>query len=140
MNGTASPDETAVTMEIAGGPQAAAAARELITELVGDSTPEGPMHDVLLLTTELVTNAVRHADVNEAATLRLRVEADGDVRRVSVTDPGGATKPHMQDVDVSVPGGMGLFLVDQLSTRWGSESAEGGATRVWFELSVSAAA
>jgi anti-sigma regulatory factor (Ser/Thr protein kinase) len=136
MNGTASRGgRNAVTMELSGGPQAAAAARELVSELVGDVTPPEAMHDVLLLTTELITNAVKHADVDESSTLRLQVEARGDVRRVTVIDPGGPTRPRMQDVDVSVPGGMGLFLVDALSSRWGSET-EGIGTRVWFELAV----
>jgi hypothetical protein len=54
--------------------------------------------------------------------------------RVAVTDPGGTTSPHVQDVDVTIPGGMGLFLVEQISSRWGSERAAGGSTQVWFEL------
>lgn len=137
MNGTASrPGETAITMSMAGGPQAASSARELVTEMLGRTTPPDAMHDVLLLTTELVTNAVKHAAVDEAGTLRLGVETLGNVRRVTVVDPGGPTSPQVQDVDVSVPGGMGLFLVQQLSTRWGSYRAKDGSTRVWFELAV----
>jgi hypothetical protein len=29
---------------------------------------------------------------------------------------------------------MGLFLVEQISDRWGVEDAGAGANRVWFEL------
>src|SRR3954466_1930275 len=136
MHGTAArPHETAVTTEIPGGPAAAMTARELVTELVGDETAADTMHDLLLLTTELVTNAVIHAGVDEDSTLCVHVESTPALRRVAVVDPGGATIPQVQDLDVSVPGGMGLFLVQQLSTRWGAER-DGDGTRVWFELAA----
>jgi anti-sigma regulatory factor (Ser/Thr protein kinase) len=137
MNETASqPEDTAITLEISGGPVAAVTARELVTELVGETTPAEKMHDLLLLTTELVTNAVRHAEVDEGTTLKLEVAATRQARRVAVIDPGGATQPRLQEINVEAPGGMGLFLVDQLSTRWGAEPEEGGGTRVWFELAA----
>lgn len=137
MNETASrPEETAVTMEIAGGPAAALTARELVSELVGPTTSADRMHDLLLLTTELVTNAVKHAGVDEDSKLRLRVEATAQLRRVSVFDPGSTTRPRVKDLDVSEPGGMGLFLVETLSSRWGSDREGDGSTRVWFELAA----
>jgi hypothetical protein len=49
-----------------------------------------------------------------------------------VTDigPGFQARPRRPDDD---PGsGWGLFLVEQLSDRWGVEL--NGATQVWFEL------
>jgi anti-sigma regulatory factor (Ser/Thr protein kinase) len=125
---------TAVTERIAGGPAAAARARELLSDTLADAISGESMHDVLLLTTELITNAVRHADVDEGRTLELTVLAEPQRVRVAVTDPGGTTSPHVQDVDVTIPGGMGLFLVEQISSRWGSERAAGGSTQVWFEL------
>jgi hypothetical protein len=51
-----------------------------------------------------------------------------------VIDPGSDLRPMVQDLDVNVPGGMGLFLVEQISTRWGVERMGDGATEVWFEL------
>jgi len=135
MNGTLIEDEmTALNERIAGGPAAAARARELLSDALSRSTSGSAMHDVLLLTTELVTNAVRHAEVDEDRTLELSVEAQPDRVRVAVTDPGGDSRPQVRDLDVTVPGGMGLFLVDQLSSRWGAERVHGGSTRVWFAL------
>jgi hypothetical protein len=29
---------------------------------------------------------------------------------------------------------MGLFLVDQIASRWGTERAPEGGTQVWFEV------
>ena len=119
---------------ITGGPAAAGAAREMLSELVaGSNPPESTLHDLLLLTTELVTNAVRHAGVDEEKTLELRADATAQAIRVSVTDPGASTAPRVQELDVEAPGGMGLFLVDQLSSSWGVERAN-GSNEVWFEL------
>ena len=135
MDGTVERRGTATqSVRIPGGAQAAGTARELIGELVGDFVSREPLHDAQLLTTELVTNAVRHADVDEGGTLELSVVVTPATVRVAVTDPGGPTRPRLHDLDVSVPGGMGLYLVDRLSTRWGTERAKNGATEVWFEL------
>jgi anti-sigma regulatory factor (Ser/Thr protein kinase) len=126
---------TAATSErIMGGPLAASYAREMLNSLLADSTAGDSLHDVLLLTTELVTNAVRHAHVDESGSVELTVAAGSDLVRVAVTDPGGTTMPHVQDLDPTMPGGMGLFLVDQIASRWGSERAPEGGTRVWFEV------
>lgn len=84
-------------------------------------------HTVSLLTTELVTNAVRHA------------KSDADVRvdaillpsfvRVEVVDQGEGFDPEVRHD----AGGFGLRLVDKLSSRWGVE-CDAGETRAWFEL------
>jgi anti-sigma regulatory factor (Ser/Thr protein kinase) len=125
---------TTVSQRLDGGPAAPAAARELLCDLLGDSTPTTTLHDLQLLTTELVTNAVRHADVDESRSVALEVAAGANVVTVAVTDPGSTTRPHVQDIDPTVPGGMGLFLVEQISSRWGVERLSGGANRVWFEI------
>jgi anti-sigma regulatory factor (Ser/Thr protein kinase) len=134
MDCTLTEEEPTLTERISGGPAAAGRARELVTGTLGDALSGETLHDVLLLTTELITNAVRHADVDEGRTLELTVAAERRRVRVAVTDPGGSTVPRMQDLDVTVPGGMGLFLVDSISSRWGAERSSGGATQVWFEL------
>lgn len=125
---------TGESANIPGGAEAPSRAREILTDMVGEATPAATLHDLHLLTTEIVTNAVCHADVDETATLELRVVSADDAWRVSVTDPGGATLPRIQEVDVMAPGGMGLFIVEQVSDRWGYERHDGGATEVWFEL------
>jgi anti-sigma regulatory factor (Ser/Thr protein kinase) len=127
-------DMAATTERIAGGPTAPASARELLSDVLSASTQGDALHDVLLLTTELVTNAVRHADVDETGSVELTVLAQPHSVRVAVSDPGGPTSPAVQDLDPTSPGGMGLFLVDQIASRWASERAPGGGTRVWFEV------
>jgi anti-sigma regulatory factor (Ser/Thr protein kinase) len=136
MLGTTATGETiAVSTRLTGGVDASCTARQIVTGLVGDSTPAETLHDALLLTSELVTNAVLHAGLGEADAVDLYVASHPEYLHVSVCDPGGvATSPQVQDVDLTVPGGLGLFLVDQISSRWGVDELRSGGTQVWFEL------
>jgi anti-sigma regulatory factor (Ser/Thr protein kinase) len=123
--------------EIPGGVEAACTARELLTEMFGDTTPDATMHDLHLLTTELVTNAVLHAGAGDSDAIELRVAAGADALHVSVSDPGRtAETPHVEKLDWEVPGGMGLYLVEQISSRWGVDRLGDGAHCVWFELAA----
>jgi anti-sigma regulatory factor (Ser/Thr protein kinase) len=122
--------------EISGGVEAAWTAREILTDRLAGAAHADTMHDLHLLTTELVTNAVLHAGAGEADKIELRVATEPNAVRVSVTDPGGEDTPTVQALDPEVPGGMGLFLVEQISSSWGVERAPGGRNRVWFELAA----
>jgi anti-sigma regulatory factor (Ser/Thr protein kinase) len=122
--------------DLAGGVEAAHVARELLSDRLGESTREDTMHDLHLLTTELITNAVLHAGAGEAETIELRVATERRRVRVWVTDGGSDGTPEVQELDPDVPGGMGLFLVEQISSRWGVERVPGGGKRVWFELAA----
>ena len=123
--------------QIPGGVEAAGTARELLSEMFGHTTPDATMHDLHLLTTELVTNAVLHAGAGDSEAIELRVAAGADALHVSVTDPGrAADTPHVEEPDPEVPGGMGLYLVEQISSAWGVECVGDRAHRVWFELAA----
>jgi phosphoserine phosphatase RsbU/P len=123
--------------EIPGGVEAACVARELLSEVFAGRMADPTMHDLHLLTTELVTNAVLHAGAGASDAIELSVASGADSLLVSVTDPGrGAGRPHVEEVDLEVPGGMGLYLVEQISSRWGAERLDGGSNRVWFELAA----
>ena len=113
-------------------PEAVAAARHALAGL--DAVLDaGAFYDASLCVSELVTNAVLHADIGEDAELRLdvRLDPDGGLR-VEVRDTGrGFSPPEPAD---GGDGGWGLFLVDRLSERWGVTSGDG--TCVWFEMSL----
>ncbi|HET6815752.1 MAG TPA: GAF domain-containing protein [Mycobacteriales bacterium] len=85
-----------------------------------------------LLVSELVTNGVRHAGTG----MRLVLTRQSPTQvRVAVTDKAPAAEVRPRDSDSGAEGGRGLFLVEHLSSGWGSVSDGAGKT-VWFELRV----
>jgi anti-sigma regulatory factor (Ser/Thr protein kinase) len=103
-------------------------ARQLVARtLVGD-LPDLFRETALVLTSELVTNAVRHG-VGPVA-VRVAWE-DGEVR-VEVDDHSPAL-PVARDVDGDALSGRGLQLVEALSSEWGVRPDGTGKT-VWFTL------
>jgi anti-sigma regulatory factor (Ser/Thr protein kinase) len=113
-------------------PEAVSAARQALAGL-DTLLDAGAFYDASLCVSELVTNAVLHADIGADAELTLDVRLDADGRlKVEVTDTGrGFTPPPPTAGDES---GWGLFLVDRLSDRWGVRNENG--TCVWFEMSL----
>ena len=87
-----------------------------------------------LLTSELVTNAVRYGGSRAV----LEAEAPGGVLRVSVRDDN----PHLPELgeapELTAEGGRGLLLVSSLASRWGVEPRPDGGKAVWFEIDVGA--
>jgi anti-sigma regulatory factor (Ser/Thr protein kinase) len=76
-------------------------------------------HDALVVLSELVGNALRHARPLRAGTLRVRWTRRRDDLEVAVTDGGGPTYPRNLDLPASALGGRGLAIVDELSETWG---------------------
>jgi GAF domain-containing protein/anti-sigma regulatory factor (Ser/Thr protein kinase) len=84
----------------------------------------------MLLTSELVTNGVRHAGTG----MRLTVTRNGETGvRIAVTDHAPTVGVRMGQSDDNAEGGRGLFLVEHMSSGWGSVADDAGKT-VWFEL------
>ena len=117
--------------ELAVTPEAAAEARHMLDVLSGQ-LPDGRMRDVRLLVSELVTNAVRHADLAAGDVIGLVVDVSRRTLRVEVHDPGGGFVPSTPSPDPERTSGWGLYLVEELADRWGVDSYE--QTLVWFEL------
>jgi serine/threonine-protein kinase RsbW len=118
-------------------PESAAEARHALDDLSGE-LPDGRMRDVRLMVSELVTNAVRHANLASGDVIDLVVELADQTLRVEVHDPGGGFIPSAPSPDPARPSGWGLYLVAELADRWGVDSDH--ATLVWFELDRRAAA
>ena len=94
--------------------------------------------DVLLVASELVTNAVRHSGCSPNESIRVRACSDGARLTVSVQDPGrSGLSARVQVRDDESAGGFGLRLVERLSTRWGDDRQSG--YRVWAEMELVAA-
>ena len=120
-----------VEHELAVTPEAAAAARHALDD-VGAAVPDAKLRDVRLLVSELVTNAVRHANLAPGDMILLVFEVADHAFRVEVHDPGGGFVPTSPAPDPARPSGWGLYLVAELADRWGVDSDD--TTLVWFEL------
>lgn len=84
---------------------------------------------VTLLVSEVVTNAVVHADSDVEVLVRLT--ADAALVEVTDTSDDGLA-PRCADHEAT--SGRGLALVDSLARRWGVRPAPGGGKTVWFEV------
>jgi hypothetical protein len=89
----------------------------------------GSLHEVLLLTTELVNNALWHGR-GEAW---LDVEVEPGLVRVGVSDGGGGQVKRTQQFSWPEVG-HGLRIIEAMSDEWGVQLLPDGK-RVWFELS-----
>jgi anti-sigma regulatory factor (Ser/Thr protein kinase) len=90
----------------------------------------------VLVTSELVTNAVRHG---KAGPVRLQVDLRGDVLTLTVSDRTPyAPLPDAELPDACAESGRGLAMVEVLSARWGHRSSgePDNGTEVWAELSA----
>jgi sigma-B regulation protein RsbU (phosphoserine phosphatase) len=114
-----------------------AAARALVRSVLEEAGLDTLLNEALLLTTELSTNAVVHANTE----LDIEVQADRSGLTVTVTDfaPGPveqlAVGPRNESVDIGevAERGRGLLLVDHFASRWGTVH-EGTGKGVWFRL------
>ncbi|MEV0849574.1 ATP-binding protein [Streptomyces sp. NPDC049954] len=87
-----------------------------------------------LLASELVTNAVLHAD--GADDCRVTCELSGAAFTVTVIDQGnGIPSMRREEAGEPEPGGRGLLLVDTLADEWGVRGAAPGKA-VYFVLAV----
>lgn len=105
------------------------AARRVVVEAITASGSRVDPAEAALLVDELVSNAVRHA--GGAAELVLRVGHDwvwAEVRDGSPTLPTLRKAPPNGKQE----GGRGLWLVDRLSTAWGTRRV-GTGKAIWFE-------
>ncbi len=109
-------------------PSAGSARRFVAAALGRRGCPDDFVELVLLLTSELVTNAYRHA----GSDTRVSVRVDDDMARVEVRDVGPG-EPQLRPHDADRVDGRGLQIVDALADRWGYHSNDAG-TSVWFEL------
>ena len=113
--------------ELSSGSQARRYLRETLP-------PMGCLHvleDAVLLLTELVNNAVIHA--NSGAEVQIRRTADSLYVEVTDKGAGGALR---RDATTTEMGGRGLALLDCVARSWGTDTDGAWGHRVWFELDL----
>lgn len=119
-------------MQLQGDAAAPARARAQVLAVLTGELQEDHLDVVVLLISELVTNAVLHA----ASPVTLRGWLEPARLRVEVTDDS-PIPPALRTYGPESTTGRGLRMVAHLSAGWGISSAEDGKT-VWFELDISA--
>jgi anti-sigma regulatory factor (Ser/Thr protein kinase) len=97
--------------------------------------PPAVFDDALILTTELVTNAVQHGQPD----ISLQVQIGALEITVIVTDAGPALPPVAPTMPPSANSrGRGLAIVDAIATGWGVTPCHGQPGKdVWFQLRLS---
>lgn len=108
----------------------AAAGRDLVRRFTAHGHLRGRyQHDAALLTTELITNVIRHTASTHVG---LHLVCDGPAVTVSVRD-SDRRPPILVTKRPLVEGGRGVALVDALSQRWGVRHLPDG-NEVWFVI------
>ena len=110
-------------------PSSAAQARSFLrSRLAALAVPPPLLEDAVLLTSELVANAVLHARTD------IEIRLDSTARRVRVqVHDGNSRLPVIATVPADATSGRGLLLVRELASDWGIEPSPSGKA-VWFEL------
>lgn len=96
-----------------------------------DDERQAAADDILLLVSELATNACLHAGGPQ----ELALDLDEERLRIELTDRSPDLPHPRAPGSAAAPGGHGLRVVERLSRSWGSVTRENGKT-VWLEVSV----
>ncbi|MGW7691842.1 SpoIIE family protein phosphatase [Streptomyces asiaticus] len=115
-----------VSWDLPSDPAVVASARSLAMRQLAEWGLDDLMTTTELIVSELVTNAIRHG----TGPIRLRLIRH-DVLICEVTDTSN-TSPRLRHARTTDEGGRGLFLVAQLTRRWGTRYTEGGKL-IWAE-------
>jgi anti-anti-sigma factor len=121
-----------VQLELAVSEQAAHQARLEVREAIDGKLSRSDEEVAVLLTSELVTNALLHPGDRKSEWIGLRISTDRGRARVEVADSGSGFDPTMLKRDERAVGGLGLRVVDRGAVRWGIIRDD--RFRVWFEL------
>ena len=121
--------------------QVAASAAGQARDALEDAIPselKDRLDDARLALSEIVANAVRHADLDQSRdVVRMVIEADDDHVRIEVEQrtPADNVRFVSPRLELDRVGGFGLRIGEQTADRWGYELGPPG--HVWFEFRTS---
>ena len=113
------------------------ARRRLMSDLIASGVCDSAVCDVALVISELLSNALRHADPLPGGNIKVSWRLDTDCVQVSVADGGGETRPELGEPTPGATGGRGLRIVAKLSRGWGTTSHGDVGTTVWARVPIS---
>lgn len=127
-------DGVELMLWFAGVLKAPASARAALSALEGH-VGEDQLQSLRLVVTELITNSIRHAGIDERAVIALSLRLDDGLLHCAVSDPGpGFEKPDVVRPHQDRAGGFGLVILESISSTWGVTRDE--LFRVWFEVPI----
>ncbi|HUQ40710.1 MAG TPA: ATP-binding protein [Acidimicrobiales bacterium] len=112
-------------------PTSVRAARQFIATALAEWHHEELLDAAVLLTSELVTNAVLYA----RTAISIVVDLTGDRLRVEVID-SNPLPPIPRVAGEDATSGRGLALVEALARAWGIDTIPPSGKRVWFEVAA----
>ncbi|MFF8919504.1 SpoIIE family protein phosphatase [Streptomyces sp. NPDC015032] len=124
-------DDQVASWDLPADPAEVARFRSLAVQKLAEWGHNEAVFVVELVVSELVTNAIRYG----GAPVRLRLIRDRGL--ICEVSDGGHTSPHLRRAAQEDEGGRGLFLVAQLTERWGTRYTPHGKM-IWAEVPLDA--
>ena len=122
------------TLTIPGRPEHVRTTRAFVAKALGELHPS--LETAVLLTSELVTNAVTHSNSRRTGgTVSVVITESVGGLRFEVGDEGSEVGAPVVRTEVLATDGHGLFLVHALASQWGYVRGDSGTT-VWFWLAA----
>jgi anti-sigma regulatory factor (Ser/Thr protein kinase) len=123
------------SLTIPGRPEHVREARSFVAKALGELHPS--RDNAVLLTSELVTNAVMHSSSRcSGGTVTVVIMESAGGLRIEVADQGSDLSSPIVRGDAYASDGHGLFLVQTLADQWGYLRDQAGTT-VWLWLGSS---
>jgi len=116
--------------------------RRLVADLRRWNLADDIVDDAALLVSELVANAVRHAQPLPGGTVRVEWMLTPGRLMLRVSDGGGPESPHVREAGPLDVRGHGLAIVEALAAEWGVELTKDGLAQVstvWAALPITPA-
>ncbi|MBV9448864.1 MAG: SpoIIE family protein phosphatase [Streptosporangiaceae bacterium] len=117
------------TWDLPADPAIVADARKQVAVRLGDWGLDDAAFITGLVVSELVTNAIRHAE----SPIQLRLIRDRAL--ICEVSDGSSTAPHLRRARALDEGGRGLLLVSQFTQRWGTRHTPHGKI-IWAEQAL----
>jgi anti-sigma regulatory factor (Ser/Thr protein kinase) len=109
------------------------ARRRIADDLSRRGVPRTVVEDCMLVVSEILSNALKHARPLRAGHVEVAWDVQGDAINIQVADGGGPTQPRVHAPSLSALGGRGLNIVSMIAATWGVRENNDG-TVVWATL------